>query len=93
MPNTDSLRQATQNRPRQCLNMVLATAVKMEVILRELGVAGLLHLLQTDQDNSFITFSNPGHHCVNTYLWQENLQYQWQRYFIPWVFSIPMHLI
>lgn len=41
--------------------MVLATAVKMEKSLGELGVAGLLHPLQTDQDNSFITFSNPGH--------------------------------
>lgn len=74
MPNTDSLNQAIQNRPQHCLNMVLATEVKTEKILMELGVAGLLHPLQIDQDNSLITFINPGHHCVNIYPWQENLQ-------------------
>lgn len=40
----------------------------------ELGVGGLLHPLQTDQDNSFIIFSNPGHYCVNIYLSKEILQ-------------------
>lgn len=29
MPNTDLLRQAIQDRPCQCLNMVLATEVEM----------------------------------------------------------------
>lgn len=29
MPKTDLLRQAIQDRPSQCLNMVLATEVKM----------------------------------------------------------------
>ena len=42
-------------------------------ILMELEVEGLLHPMQTDQDNSFILFSNPDHHCVNIYLWQEIL--------------------